>query len=68
MTVITKLKQTVSGLKSAQASLEGFALDTDNQQAKQLFKSAAQQTQSVIDTLSPRLQEVEQEEPQYTQQ
>ncbi|MCU5402963.1 DUF1657 domain-containing protein, partial [Bacillus paranthracis] len=26
MTVITKLKQTVSGLKSAQASLEGFAL------------------------------------------
>ncbi|MCT4573945.1 DUF1657 domain-containing protein, partial [Bacillus thuringiensis] len=27
MTVITKLKQTVSGLKSAQASLEGFALD-----------------------------------------
>lgn len=68
MTVITKLKQTVSGLKSAQASLEGFALDTDNQQAKQLFQSAAQQTQSVIESLSPRLQEVEQEEPQYTQQ
>lgn len=41
MTVITKLKQTVSGLKSAQASLEGFALDTDNQQAKQLFQTAA---------------------------
>ena len=39
MTVITKLKQTVSGLKSAQASLEGFALDTDNQQAKQLFQT-----------------------------
>ncbi|CAG9612398.1 DUF1657 domain-containing protein [Bacillus sp. AFS018417] len=68
MTVITKLKQTVSGLKSAQASLEGFALDTDNQQAKQLFQSAAQQTQSIIETLSPRVQEVEQEEPQYTQQ
>ncbi|MEI4829997.1 MULTISPECIES: DUF1657 domain-containing protein [Bacillus] len=68
MTVITKLKQTVSGLKSAQASLEGFALDTDNQQAKQLFQSAAQQTQSIIESLSPRVQEVEQEEPQYTQQ
>lgn len=40
MTVITKLKQTVSGLKSAQASLEGFALDTDNQQAKQLFQTS----------------------------
>lgn len=67
MTVITKLKQTVSGLKSAQASLEGFALDTDNQQAKQIFQNAAQQTQSVIESLSPRVQEVEQEEPQYTQ-
>ncbi|MEI5877319.1 DUF1657 domain-containing protein, partial [Bacillus paranthracis] len=54
MTVITKLKQTVSGLKSAQASLEGFALDTDNQQAKQLFQTAAQQTQTIIDSLNPR--------------
>lgn len=51
MTVITKLKQTVSGLKSAQASLKGFALDTDNQQAKQLFQTAAQQTQTIIDSL-----------------
>lgn len=55
MTVITKLKQTVSGLKSAQASLEGFALDTDNQQAKQLFQTAAQQTQTIIDSLNPRV-------------
>ena len=58
MTVITKLKQTVSGLKSAQASLEGFALDTDNQQAKQLFQTAAQQTQTIIDSLNPRVEEV----------
>ncbi|MFX3623373.1 MAG: DUF1657 domain-containing protein [Ectobacillus sp.] len=68
MTVITKLKQTISGLKSAQASLEGFALDTDNQQAKQVFQNAAQQTQTIIDSLSPRVQQVEEEEPQYRQQ
>jgi hypothetical protein len=68
LTVINNIKQTVSGLKSAQASLEGFALATDNQQAKQLYQSAAQQTQSVIDTLTPRVSEVEQEEPQYKQQ
>jgi hypothetical protein len=68
MTVITKLKQTVFGLKSAQASLEGFALDTDNQQAKQLFQTAAQQTQTIIDSLNPRVEEVKQEEPQYSQQ
>lgn len=68
MTVINNLKQTISGLKSAQASLEGFALATDNQQAKQLYQSAAQQTQTIVDSLNPRLQQVEQEEPQYKQQ
>jgi len=67
MTVITKLKQTISGLKSAQASLEGFVLDTDNQPAKQLYQDAAQQTQTIIDSLEPRVQEVQQEEPQYNQ-
>lgn len=65
MTVINQLKQTISGLKSVQASLEGFALATDNQQAKQTYQSAAQQAQTIIDTLSPRMQEVELEEPQY---
>ncbi|MEH7502710.1 DUF1657 domain-containing protein [Neobacillus drentensis] len=67
MTVITNLKQTITGLKSAQASLEGFALETDNQKAKQLYQNTSQQTQLVIDQLSPRLQQVEQEEPQYKQ-
>jgi hypothetical protein len=68
MTVINNIKQTVAGLKSAQASLEGFALATDNKQAKQLYQDAAQQTQSIVETLTPRMNEVEQEEPQYTQQ
>ncbi|GIN56605.1 DUF1657 domain-containing protein [Lederbergia ruris] len=67
MTVITKVQQTLTGLKTAQASFEGFALDTDNQQAKQLYKTCAQQTQSIIDTLEPRVQEILQEEPQYNQ-
>lgn len=65
MTVATKMKQTVAGLKSAQASLETFALETDNEQAKQLFKQLATQTQSVIDGLQPRLEQIMQEEPQY---
>jgi hypothetical protein len=65
MTVITNLKTTLAGLKSAQANLETFALQTDNQQAKQLYQTAAQQTQSIIDTLEPRIQDVVQEEPQY---
>ncbi|WML47958.1 DUF1657 domain-containing protein [Neobacillus sp. PS3-34] len=67
MTVGTQVKQAIAGLKSAQASFEGFALATDNQNAKQLYQDAAQQTQTVIDSIQPRLQEIEQEEPQYKQ-
>jgi Protein of unknown function (DUF1657) len=68
MTVINDVKTTLAGLKSAQASFETFALGTDNQQAKQLYQDAAKQTQSVIDRFEPRVQQIEQEEPQYKQQ
>jgi len=68
MTVASQVKQTLAGLKSAQASLETFALQTENQQAKQLFKDAAKQTQTIVDTVNSRLQQIEQEEPQYQQQ
>lgn len=67
MTVAKQVKTTLAGLKSAQASFETFALGTENQQAKSLYESAAKQTQSVIDSIEPRLQEIEQEEPQYKQ-
>lgn len=67
MTVGAQVKQTIAGLKSAQASLETFSLATENQNAKQLYQTAAQQTQAIIDTIEPRLKEIEQEEPQYKQ-
>jgi len=67
MTVASSVKQTLAGLKSAQASFEMFALQTENEKAKQLYQQAAQQTQAIVDLLSPRLQEIEQEEPQYKQ-
>lgn len=67
MTVGTQVKQTIAGLKSAQASFEQFALQTDNKNAKQLYQQAAQQTQTVIDSIEPRLQEITTEEPQYNQ-
>ncbi|CEH32341.1 Uncharacterized protein BN1090_A2_04860 [Aneurinibacillus migulanus] len=65
MTVSAQVKQAIASLKSAQASLETFALSTQNQQAKQLFTQNAQQTQMIIDSLEPRVQQLEQEEPQY---
>ncbi|WP_050616361.1 DUF1657 domain-containing protein [Bacillus testis] len=67
MTVINNVKTTLAGLKTAQASFETFALSTDNQEAKQLYQNAAAQTQSIVDSLSPRVEQMEQEEPQYKQ-
>ncbi|MBO8164577.1 MAG: DUF1657 domain-containing protein [Brevibacillus sp.] len=65
MTVASQVKQTLASLKSAQANLETFALNTQNQNAKQIYTQAAQRTQSIVDTLQQRVTELEQEEPQY---
>lgn len=65
MTVATQVKTCLSSLKSAQASLEQFALNTQNQEAKMLFEQAAQQTQQICDQVSARVQQLENEEPQY---
>lgn len=65
MTVASSVKTTLASLKSAQASLETFALSTQNQEAKTLFEQAAKTTQSVVDQVSGRIQQLENEEPQY---
>ncbi|QKY68880.1 DUF1657 domain-containing protein [Lentibacillus sp. CBA3610] len=65
MTVSSDIKQTIAGLKSAQASFEQFALATQNKQAKQMYEDAAQQTQTILQNVEPRVQQIEQEEPQY---
>lgn len=65
MTVASQVKTTVASLKSAQASLEQFAIGTQNQQAKQLFTDAAAQTQQIVDQVTQRVAQLEQEEPQY---
>ena len=67
MTVISQVKQTIAGLKSAQASFEQFALQTENKEAKQLYQDAAQQTMSILQNVEPRVMQMEQEEPQYKQ-
>lgn len=65
MTVASDVKMCVASLKSAQASLEQFALSTQNQDAKTLFTTAAQQTQQVLQQVEGRVQQLENEEPQY---
>lgn len=65
MTVGSQVKQAVANLKSVQASFEQFALETENEQAKQLYTDAAEQTMNILQSIEPRVQEIEQEEPQY---
>ena len=65
MTVASQVKTCVASLKSAQASLEQFALETQNQEAKDLFTNAAGQTQQIVQEVENRVQQLESEEPQY---
>lgn len=65
MTVASQVKTCVASLKSAQASLEQFALETQNQEAKTLFTNAAGQTDQILQQLETRVQQLETEEPQY---
>ncbi|RJX28289.1 MAG: DUF1657 domain-containing protein [Dethiobacter sp.] len=65
MTVGKQLKTTLSSLKSAQASLESFALETESQTAKQMFSQFADQTKSIVEGMEARIQEIETQEPQY---
>ncbi|MBD2866734.1 MULTISPECIES: DUF1657 domain-containing protein [Paenibacillus] len=65
MTVASDVKTCLASLKSAQASLEQFALSTQNQEAKSVFQNCAQTTQQVVDQVNARVQQLENEEPQY---
>ncbi|ETT51989.1 hypothetical protein C162_10256 [Paenibacillus sp. FSL R7-269] len=65
MTVASQVKTCVASLKSAQASLEQFAMETQNEEAKTLFTNAADQTQQIVQQVEGRVTELEKEEPQY---
>lgn len=65
MTVGTQVKEAIAGLRSVQASFEQFALQTENEQAKQMYSQAAQQTEAILQNVQQRMSDIEQEEPQY---
>ncbi|MDO9533738.1 MAG: DUF1657 domain-containing protein [Bacillota bacterium] len=65
MTVGKKIKTTLSSLKSAQASLESFALETESQVAKQMYTQFADQTKSIVEGMEARVKEIEEQEPQF---
>ncbi len=68
MTVGTQMQQAIASAQSVAASLKSFALETQDQQAKQLFNSLAQNMDNTISTLQSRLTYINTEEPQYKQQ
>lgn len=67
MTIQTQIQQALSSAKSVEASLTQFGLETQNQQAKQLFQQLAQQQKNITTQIEGRYQQVLQEEPQFQQ-
>ena len=65
MTVGTQMQQAISSCQSVLASLNSFALETQDQNAKQMFQNMAQQQETILNNLNSRLQYIQSEEPQY---
>lgn len=68
MTVATQMQQAIAGIQSAAATMKTFALQTEDTQAKQDFQNAAQQLDTILETLQGRQRYIEGQEPQYKQQ
>ena len=68
MTIANQLAQTLASCEGACANLKSFALETQDQQAKQMFQQLAQNMESGIMQLRNRLDYTMSEEPQYQQE
>jgi hypothetical protein len=65
MTVAAKVKTCLASLRSAQAGLEQFSVDSRDQEAKKAFSNAAQTVKELINQLEKRVGELELKEPEY---
>ncbi|MBE6071885.1 MAG: DUF1657 domain-containing protein [Clostridium butyricum] len=61
----TKLETALASAKGLAADMKTFSLDTDNQEAKQMFSQIASTMDGVEQQIQSRLDFVKQEEPQY---
>ncbi|GAA0108180.1 DUF1657 domain-containing protein [Clostridium tertium] len=61
----TKLETALASAKGLAADMKTFSLDTDNEQAKQMFNQLASTMDGVQQSLQSRLDFVKQQEPQY---
>ncbi|TWI59276.1 DUF1657 domain-containing protein [Halalkalibacter nanhaiisediminis] len=67
MTVQTQLQQAIASAQAVQSSLIQFSLETENEQAKQLFQNLAEQQKNILTLLEGRYHQILQEEPQFFQ-
>ncbi|PQQ66974.1 DUF1657 domain-containing protein [Acetivibrio saccincola] len=68
MTVETQMQQAIAGIQSAAATMKTFALETQDEQAKQTFQQIADNLENALEQLKGRQQYIQQQEPQYRQQ
>ena len=68
MTVGTQMQQVIASIQSAAATMKTFALETQDQQAKQQFQQISNNLENALQTLKQRQQYIEGQEPQYRQQ
>lgn len=65
MTVASRVKQTLAGLKGVQATLETFASFEENPETKAVLNRNTQRMNQVIRDMEKRIGVLEFEEPQY---
>ncbi len=65
MTVGTQMTKAIATVESACATMKTFALETEDQEAKQTFQQLAQTFDNALQTLKGREQYIQEQEPQY---
>lgn len=65
MTAGMKVQQALGMLKMASGNFQTFALETQDQAAKQMYTSMSKQLDQMVSELSQRVQFMEGQEPQY---
>lgn len=68
MTIANKIAQTLASCEGAAANLKSFALETQDEQAKQMFQQLAQTMDNAVNQIRNRVDYIMSEEPQYNQE
>ena len=65
MTVASQVKQCVASLKNIEATLNSFAIQSQDEEAQEVFRETCLTARRVLTELEKRVGELELEEPQY---